>query len=140
MTKMLWGGELISCLLLPDVRCLCSNLAFFDDLANICFGKDFVCFLQFSVGSPPGNENMVNTSIYLQSVFIAALLPLYRYFFPPFTGISFPPLPVFLFLVYQHFFLVYRYFVSSFASISFPRFPVFLFLVLFNQLCLLSRP
>ena len=129
---MLWGGELISCLLLPDVRCLYSNLAFLTTssvLANICFfGKDFVCFLQFSVGSPPGNENMVNTSIYLQSVFIAALLPLYRYFFPPFTGISFPPLPVFLFLVYQYFFprlsvflfLVYQYFFSSFSGISFP--------------------
>ena len=52
----------------------------------LCF---VVLFLQFSVGSPPGNENMVNTSIYLQSVFIpgAALLAL---FLPAFLS-----LPVF---------------------------------------------
>ena len=66
-----------------------NNFCIFWQVLPIWQVFSFVWFLQFGVGSPPGNENMVNTSIYLQSVFIpgAALLAL---FLPAFLS-----LPVF---------------------------------------------
>ena len=78
-------------LLLGFLRCQMSvnNFCIFWQVLPIWQVFSFVWFLQFGVGSPPGNENMVNTSIYLQSVFIpgAALLTL---FLPAFLS-----LPVF---------------------------------------------
>ena len=62
----LW--EIISCLVLPDVICLKTSLAFLTTsfvLGNICKRNYFVCFLQFCVKTSTRNENMVNTSIYL---------------------------------------------------------------------------